>query len=327
MFESVEELDQPESESKTEEAKQLPKMPNGAVQNESSSPDSGHPSSRNFSITSGLSDGSFSTEDSSAPDASQRSTAAPPMSQSSAKAAVGEAEALTIESQVASEEKDKGVKWNRGTQDSTKSGNVKKEGESFEDKDPKMNIKESPQKHVPLKTEEASKHKEKNVTPIKDMEKLNTTQNFLKTTTFSQDKEKSKSLKECEEEQILGASISGGVHSSSQKDETQALTESDESPSAIEMEEIPKAKVSMAPWSRRGHCETSSFSEDSATPADLKQEVEKLSPEGTESILSEPEMESLYPPFDSLPADENTKNEVTSQGATGSPYSVCTPSL
>uniref|UniRef100_A0A3B3Z042 Small G protein signaling modulator 1a n=1 Tax=Poecilia mexicana TaxID=48701 RepID=A0A3B3Z042_9TELE len=97
VFESVEEQDQTESESKTEEAKQLPKMPNGAVQNESSSPDSGHPSSRNFSVTSGLSDGSFSTEDSSAPDASQRSTAAPPMSQSSAKAAAGEAEALTQE--------------------------------------------------------------------------------------------------------------------------------------------------------------------------------------------------------------------------------------
>uniref|UniRef100_A0A3B3TL96 Small G protein signaling modulator 1 n=1 Tax=Poecilia latipinna TaxID=48699 RepID=A0A3B3TL96_9TELE len=97
VFESVEEQDQTESESKTEEAKQLPKMPNGAVQNESSSPDSGHPSSRNFSITSGLSDGSFSTEDSSAPDASQRSTAVPLMSQSSAKAAAGEAEALTQE--------------------------------------------------------------------------------------------------------------------------------------------------------------------------------------------------------------------------------------
>ncbi|XP_008416910.1 small G protein signaling modulator 1 isoform X1 [Poecilia reticulata] len=328
VFESVEEPDPPESESKTEEAKQLPKMPNGAVQNESSSPDSGHPSSRNFSVTSGLSDGSFSTEDSSAPDASQRSTAAPPMSQSSAKAAAGEAEALTVESQVASEEKDKGeeektfdstdkdgAKVNPGTQDNTKSGNVKKEGANFEDKDPKVNIKESPQKHAPLKTEEASKHKEKNVTPIKEMEKLNTT------VTFSQDKEKSKSLKECEEGQILGASISGGAYSSSQKDETQALTESDESPSAIEMEEIPNAKVSMAPWSRRGHCETPSFSEDSATPADLRQEVEKLSPEGTESILSEPEMESLYPPFDSLPADENTKDEVTSQGATGSPYS------
>uniref|UniRef100_A0A087Y1N1 Small G protein signaling modulator 1 n=1 Tax=Poecilia formosa TaxID=48698 RepID=A0A087Y1N1_POEFO len=196
VFESVEEQDQTESESKTEEAKQLPKMPNGAVQNESSSPDSGHPSSRNFSVTSGLSDGSFSTEDSSAPDASQRSTAVPLMSQSSAKAAAGEAEALTVESQVASEEKDKGeeektfdstdkdgAKLNPGTQDSTKSGN------------------------------------------------------------------------------------------------------------------------------------------ESATPADLRQDVEKLSPEGTESILSEPEMESLYPPFDSLPADENTKDEVTSQGATGSPYS------
>uniref|UniRef100_A0A3Q2QQX8 Small G protein signaling modulator 1 n=1 Tax=Fundulus heteroclitus TaxID=8078 RepID=A0A3Q2QQX8_FUNHE len=180
VFESVEEVDQPESESKTEEGKQLPKMPNGALQNESSSPDSGHPSSRNFSITSGLSDGSFSTEDSSAPDASQRSTAAPQMPQSSAKPAGGEGDALTSESQ------------------------------------------------------------------------------------------------------------------------------------------IPKAKVSMAPWSRRGHCET--FPEDSAAHVELRPEVEKLSPEGTESILSEPEMESLYPPFDSLPADENTKNEVTSQESSGSPY-------
>ncbi|KAM4745742.1 small G protein signaling modulator 1 isoform 2-T2 [Anableps anableps] len=325
VFESVEEVDQPESESKTEEAKQVPKMPNGAVQNESSSPDSGHPSSRNFSITSGLSDGSFSTEDSSAPDASQKSTAVPQMTQSYAKPAVGEGEALTIESQVASEEKhqkveekifdsvDKeGATLHPGTQENTKSGNVKKEGTTFEEKGLKINIKESPLKHVPLKTEEASKHEEKK---IKEMGKLNTT------VKFSQDNEKSRSLKEFEEEQILGVSISGGAYSSSQKDETQALTESDESPSAIEMEEIPKAKVSMAPWSRRGHCETSSFSEDSATPADLRQELEKLSPEGTESILSEPEMESLYPPFDSLPADENTKNGVTSQESTGSPYS------
>uniref|UniRef100_A0A8C7X6I7 Small G protein signaling modulator 1a n=1 Tax=Oryzias sinensis TaxID=183150 RepID=A0A8C7X6I7_9TELE len=52
-------------EPKPEEAKQVPRMPNGALQNENSSPDSGHPSSRNFSITSGLSEGSFSTEDSS----------------------------------------------------------------------------------------------------------------------------------------------------------------------------------------------------------------------------------------------------------------------
>uniref|UniRef100_A0A4W6G9S2 Small G protein signaling modulator 1 n=1 Tax=Lates calcarifer TaxID=8187 RepID=A0A4W6G9S2_LATCA len=68
VFESVEEVDQIETEPKTEEAKQVPKMPNGALQNGTSSPDSGHPSSRNFSVTSGLSDGSLSTEDSAAAD-------------------------------------------------------------------------------------------------------------------------------------------------------------------------------------------------------------------------------------------------------------------
>uniref|UniRef100_A0A3Q3GEP3 Small G protein signaling modulator 1a n=1 Tax=Kryptolebias marmoratus TaxID=37003 RepID=A0A3Q3GEP3_KRYMA len=173
VFESVEEVDQIEGESKSEEAKQVPKVPNGALQNETSSPDSGHPSSRNFSITSGLSDGSFSTEDSAATDATQRPAAAPQASQSS---------------------------------------------------------------------------------------------------------------------------------------EAQATTDSDESPSAIEMEEIPKAKVSMAPWGRKGHCEPSSFSEDPRPRVELRQEEEKLSPDGSESILSEPEMESLYPPFDSLATDENTKS-------------------
>uniref|UniRef100_A0A4W6G9S7 Small G protein signaling modulator 1 n=1 Tax=Lates calcarifer TaxID=8187 RepID=A0A4W6G9S7_LATCA len=77
VFESVEEVDQIETEPKTEEAKQVPKMPNGALQNGTSSPDSGHPSSRNFSVTSGLSDGSLSTEDSAA--------AVPQVSQSPAK--------------------------------------------------------------------------------------------------------------------------------------------------------------------------------------------------------------------------------------------------
>uniref|UniRef100_A0A671XCA3 Small G protein signaling modulator 1 n=1 Tax=Sparus aurata TaxID=8175 RepID=A0A671XCA3_SPAAU len=78
VFESVEEVDQIETEPKSEEAKQVPKMPNGALQNGTSSPDSGHPSSRNFSVTSGLSDGSFSTEDSGAHDSTSRSAAVPP---------------------------------------------------------------------------------------------------------------------------------------------------------------------------------------------------------------------------------------------------------
>ncbi|KAI4877011.1 hypothetical protein NFI96_007101, partial [Prochilodus magdalenae] len=63
VFESVEEVDQIETEPKSEEAKRIHKVSNGAPHNGNASPDSGHPSSRNFSVTSGHSD-SLSTEDS-----------------------------------------------------------------------------------------------------------------------------------------------------------------------------------------------------------------------------------------------------------------------
>uniref|UniRef100_A0A8C4HGT9 Small G protein signaling modulator 1a n=1 Tax=Dicentrarchus labrax TaxID=13489 RepID=A0A8C4HGT9_DICLA len=102
VFESVEEVDQIETEPKNEEAKQMPKMPNGALQNGTSSPDSGHPSSRNFSVTSGLSDGSLSTEDSAAPDTTPRSSAVSQVPQSPVKPAVVEREDVTegMDSQV-----------------------------------------------------------------------------------------------------------------------------------------------------------------------------------------------------------------------------------
>ncbi|KAL0193800.1 hypothetical protein M9458_012096, partial [Cirrhinus mrigala] len=63
VFESVEEVEQIESEPKSEDTKQVSKISNGTPQNGTSSPDSGLPSSRNFSVTSGQSD-SLSTEDS-----------------------------------------------------------------------------------------------------------------------------------------------------------------------------------------------------------------------------------------------------------------------
>ncbi|XP_009299657.1 small G protein signaling modulator 1 isoform X3 [Danio rerio] len=63
VFESVEEVEQIESEPKNDVGKQVCKISNGTPQNGTSSPDSGHPSSRNFSVTSGQSD-SLSTEDS-----------------------------------------------------------------------------------------------------------------------------------------------------------------------------------------------------------------------------------------------------------------------
>uniref|UniRef100_A0A3P8RDQ9 Small G protein signaling modulator 1a n=1 Tax=Astatotilapia calliptera TaxID=8154 RepID=A0A3P8RDQ9_ASTCA len=171
VFESVEEVDQIEMEPKNGETKQVPKLPNGALQNGTSSPDSGHPSSRNFSITSGLSDGSFSTEDSAAQDTTPRPAAVPQASQSSVKPAGGESEGQSLE------------------------------------KDETLEAAKA------LKPEEANVEK---------------------------------------------------------------------------MEEVDESKTSK---------------------------------EGTESNLSEPEMESLYPPFDSLAASENTKNQVTSQVSTGSPFS------
>lgn len=65
MFGSVDEVDPIEAEPKPKDEKPQPKIPNGALPNCTSSPDSGHPSSRNFSVTSGLSDCSPSTEDAS----------------------------------------------------------------------------------------------------------------------------------------------------------------------------------------------------------------------------------------------------------------------
>ncbi|KAI1233056.1 hypothetical protein IHE44_0006249, partial [Lamprotornis superbus] len=63
VFESVDEVEQTEVDSQLEDGKQS-KIPNGTIPNGTCSPDSGHPSSQNFSITSGFSERSFSNEDS-----------------------------------------------------------------------------------------------------------------------------------------------------------------------------------------------------------------------------------------------------------------------
>ncbi|XP_062471573.1 small G protein signaling modulator 1 isoform X1 [Pezoporus occidentalis] len=63
VFESVDEAEQPEADAQLEDGK-ASKIPNGTVPNGACSPDSGHPSSQNFSIASGFSERSFSNEDS-----------------------------------------------------------------------------------------------------------------------------------------------------------------------------------------------------------------------------------------------------------------------
>ncbi|KAM6241794.1 small G protein signaling modulator 1 isoform 4-T4 [Spheniscus humboldti] len=63
VFESVDEVEQTEADAQLEDGKQS-KIPNGTVPNGACSPDSGHPSSQNFSIASGFSERSFSNEES-----------------------------------------------------------------------------------------------------------------------------------------------------------------------------------------------------------------------------------------------------------------------
>lgn len=373
VFESVEEVDQIETEPKNEEVKQTPKMPNGALQNETNSPDSGHPSSRNFSVTSGLSDGSLSTEDSTAPDTSQRSAAAPLASETPVKPAGVESEGLT---------EDKGEAKEKPPTENTKTEVVQQleetslqterqdkaedskafdtEGTKIADKSQDTNIKgiksleseekgkqvsggdsltvsaattetkqavidPSVKKEADLSNEETSKMAETNVKKTKEMDESKTLmEQKERISVHTVASEVEKNLVLSGDIRVSGARET--CYYAPQKDEAQVMTESDESPSAIEMEEIPKAKVSMVPWSRKEHCGTSSSSEDSAPDMELRQEEQgKPSPEGTESVLSEePEMESLYPHFDSVVSSGNTKAEATSQESAGSTFSVRT---
>ncbi|XP_067288644.1 small G protein signaling modulator 1 isoform X2 [Pseudorasbora parva] len=78
VFGSVDEVDPIESEPKPKDEKPQPKIPNGTLPNCTSSPDSGHPSSRNFSVTSALSDCSPSTEETSAQDSGPKPAARDP---------------------------------------------------------------------------------------------------------------------------------------------------------------------------------------------------------------------------------------------------------
>ncbi|XP_055063338.2 small G protein signaling modulator 1 isoform X3 [Misgurnus anguillicaudatus] len=110
VFGSVDEVDPIESEPKPKDEKPQPKIPNGTLPNCTSSPDSGHPSSRNFSVTSGLSDCSPSTEETSAQEAGPKTTAQDPQTaKSEVPSGSDPDEKLTENSSTAREETDDGT--------------------------------------------------------------------------------------------------------------------------------------------------------------------------------------------------------------------------
>lgn len=357
MFESVEEVDQIETEPKSEEAKQLPKMTNGTLQNGTSSPDSGHPSSRNFSVTSGLSDGSFSTEDGSAPDASLRPADLLSGQQNLVVSPKDAGVTEEVDTRAEGGLKGKDERVEKGTDAietevevvsvvkppdevnkepdltaTTQSLNVESEAANtvkaqvggsvakvhVKGKETSGEVNMIPESRVVRSREKKDIEKTYPKKPAEATERIKqdrSTSAMAQNATVA-DEKKEPRLSEVERNLLLSADsrVSRAREAYSQKDEVQVMTESDESPSAIEMEEIPKANVSMVPWSRKGHCDPTP-SEDSASH--IGHEQGKPSPEGTESLLSdEPEMEDLSHHADSL------AQSAASQQSSGSAFSV-----
>lgn len=308
VFESIEEVEQIEMEPKNEEAKQGSKIANGAVQNGTTSPDSGHPSSRNFSVTSVLSEGSLSTEDNAVPDTTPRSGSVSLGTQSPIKPAGAKTQVLPEESPECDV---------RAPNEEEEAKAVEKETTTPLSLEKKMEDESKPQGSVEFGAVETKE--------INDL-KTNLPPEVLlaergdSVTSAPEAPEVEKSLIFSAHS---GTACSSETNFNAQRDVAPTMTESDESPSAIEMEEIPKANVSMVPWSRKGRCEESPLSEDPG------EQQGKASPEGTESLLSdEPEMENLYPNFDSGPeiTKDDNKAETPSQMA-GSPFTVRTALL
>lgn len=309
-------MEQIETEPKSEETKQGPKIANGAVQNGTTSPDSGHPSSRNFSVTSVLSDGSLSTEDNAVPDTTPRSGSVSQGIQSPIKPAGAKAEVLPEES----------PECNLRDQ---------KEEEIEEEEEEATTVAQVMTAPPPVekKMEEESKTQDSvgESGAIEAIEISDQKTNHPPEVLLAKREDKISDGQAAEVEKSLIFSAHSGAASVSeanftpQRDVAQAMTESDESPSAIEMEEIPKAKVSMVPWSRKGRCEASPLSDDAHVLLRQGEQQGKASPEGTELLLSdEPEMENLYPNFDSGPEiTKNDKSETVSQIA-GTPFTVRT---
>ncbi|TNN34964.1 Small G protein signaling modulator 1 [Liparis tanakae] len=322
VFESVEEVDQIETEPKSEEAKQGPKIPNGALQNGIDSPDSGHPSSRNFSVTSGLSDGSLSTEDSAAPEPPGRGGRGGPPEEDGR-------ERGHVKNQEEREEAPEGAQPAHATKTEeqlalhTDSSMQPRPPESVEAPGaihPERDGKDAPadrrgvpsvesQQEVPGEdagTAAASGSKGEPASH-EGHEGPSKRENSVETNVEEVDEpdgSKPKTLAErrevvpAEHQSGSGVSAAGEAFFPSPADEAQPTAESDESPSAVEMEDIPEARVTMVPLSRKARCAAPSFPED----------------EQGQSVLRPPRRRSL--------AESGDAKEAGAPRAAGGPSSV-----
>ncbi|KAA0716733.1 Small G protein signaling modulator 1 RUN and TBC1 domain-containing protein 2 [Triplophysa tibetana] len=280
VFESVEEVDQIETEPKNEGVKQVPKISNRTSQNGTSSPDSGHPSSRNFSVTSGQSD-SISTEESGLHEPNLKALQLPAPAHSPTKPNQNADRSDLTKMEIGA--LDREMQTQRTQQDVLKVTQTKVSRED------KISVKESQRA---FKSTAAEPHEK-----------------IVQKTTTNKDR-----TAPVVEETVVP--LVQEAFSRREMSQVQAPDESDESPSAIEMEDIPKANVCMA-WKS-----PSKTSVQTVVPLLQLGLEEKTSPEERVFVPSEePGMENICPQFDSLTVNAE-KNEVTSPvSSVGTTYS------
>ncbi|XP_016110934.1 small G protein signaling modulator 1-like [Sinocyclocheilus grahami] len=391
VFGSVDEADPIESEPKPKDEKPQPKIPNGALPNCTSSPDSGHPSSRNFSVTSALSDCSPSTEETSTQESGPKSAGQGPPSgdqtdektkeerpenrsttqdtvkedavDSHTESAASEAAIKPLESDKLqtsnAEESSRDIESedanSKNAAEMKNSARKSEENDTNESKDPVEDTTKSTESKDPRRAsspsgEENTKSKTDPKLALKvdegqdaDFESLdilkisqtdenkpvalgkhtsepqNVTQTQNEAETISRDADHSRTRSIIRQMTESESESCGPITSLSK----QSPDMSDDSPSALEMEEIASSVVYM-----------SSESSVSRTPLILARPVApalelcmepgvNTSPEGTDSALSEeePEMDNLFPKPDSL-AVTGDKNDIASPvSSIGTTYS------
>uniref|UniRef100_A0A3B1IHV3 Small G protein signaling modulator 1a n=1 Tax=Astyanax mexicanus TaxID=7994 RepID=A0A3B1IHV3_ASTMX len=348
VFESVEEVEQIETEPKGDEAKRVPKVSNETSQNGNgnASPDSGHPSSRNFSVTSGHSD-SLSTEDSGAQDLSAKALSQtvaakqpnknPGVQKSPTKGLKEKTDGVedgveALEEEETTETADGSSKDKEAdtvpertllystsqTEDTKTAGNEPKTREA--DTLPSSVEKDEPSSGSRIVEMPSDPPSESLKDPASMKVQISEDQTVVRPETELN--EEANLRREKARMQIAPVVEETVVPIVFEAFSTREMSEtpSDESPSAIEMEDIPSARVAPA-WDRpprtRGR--------GSAVPAlELRPDggASKGSPEGPESALSEePEMESLYPQFDSLAVGGDKNGATSPVSSIGTTYS------
>lgn len=339
MFESVDEVEQIDAEPKGNEVKLLSKVSNGS--------DSGHPSSRNISVASGLSD-SPSTEDSGVQEMSTKTSTLENVMQDHRKeenkkekmektvmaCAAGKSEKAEMEDMDTVEELQVSEKNNE-----VDVGEHSEVGEGFEGIVPQGNqsgnlkatkVEDKKRRTEVLDEAEETKQEEKSglLIPVSKGEKSEEcvgtgteTGSQGLNTTYSEILNTSASIKTDESVKIQASKHPAGAHSSSlvkENIQAEAVRKKVMMPSAPVVKEIVVPVVFEAFSTREMSKETPATDSDESPSAI---EMEEIPVARLVGVQGASEIETLYPQYESH-AVASEKNATTSVPPTGTIYSV-----